>query len=106
MLLANAFPDQGVVQASDGNIYGIMTQGGTSLGYGLIYRFTLPSKFEVLHNFSSVDGGGPIGKLVQALDGDLYGVASFGGPAAVGAIFRVGLKKKQRANLVFRGGRP
>ncbi len=88
----------GVTQASDGKIYGVMNS--TSAGPGMVYRFTLPAgPFEVLHTFSARDsenGLEPTGSLVQALDGNLYGVCTGGGNSdgigdTFGTIFRIGL---------------
>ncbi len=82
--------DDGIVQASDGNIYGVMYAGGT-FGQGLIYRLTLPAGvFATLYNCGLPDGG-PVGKLVQAPDGNLYGVTGYGGESGAGEIFRIGL---------------
>ncbi len=82
--------DDGIVQASDGNIYGVMVAGGT-LGDGLIYRLALAGDtFTTLYNCGPLDAR-PLGKLVQALDGSLYGVTQSGGTNGMGEIFRIDL---------------
>ncbi len=82
--------DDGIVQASDGNIYGVMNAGGT-FGQGLIYRLTLPAGvFTPLYDCGLPDAE-PVGKLVQAPDGNLYGVTQYGGSNALGEVFRLSL---------------
>ena len=49
-VIDNGFTNNPVVQASDGSLYGVMNYA-TGGGYGLVYRFTLPGTFEVLHTF-------------------------------------------------------
>ena len=86
----NYYYDNGIVQASDGNIYGLMAEGGSNV-YGLIYRFALPSlTFTALHECGLADAT-PVGKMVEALDGNLYGVTRGGGVNGLGEVFRVGL---------------
>ena len=91
----NGYEYDGVVQASDGKIYGVMNQTSQPGNFGIIYRFTLPSgPFEVLYSFTNgdpINGSGVQGKLVQALDGNLYGQTTTDGANKTGTIFRVGL---------------
>ena len=81
----------GVILASDGLLYGTTSEGGRA-NKGTIYRMqTNGFGYEVLVHF---DGEGaepvpPIGALVEADDGRLYGAASDGGSFFRGAIFRV-----------------
>lgn len=66
-----------LVQASDGNFYGVSGEGGAN-NYGDIFQLVpVAGLLTVLHNFANTgDGVGPIGGLVQAGDGYLYGVTS------------------------------
>ena len=81
-------PYAGLIQASDGNFYGT-TLGGGSNGVGTIYSITpsgtAPSKLTVLHSFDGTDGFQPQAALIQANDGNLYGVTSGGGGGLAGA---------------------
>ena len=59
-------PANGMIQASDGNLYGV--------GVGGVYRVTPPLGFAVVYLFTpNVDGEGAT-ELIQASDGNLYGV--------------------------------
>jgi uncharacterized repeat protein (TIGR03803 family) len=57
---------------------------------GAIYKITPDGAFSVLHTFSGPDGINPLGELVQANDGNIYGTAMDGGANGVGTIFKIG----------------
>lgn len=79
--------------ASDGNLYGTTYDGGTE-NSGVVYRMTPAGDLSVLHSFvSATDGAAPVGELMQAADGRLYGTTQDGGPATGGGgtIFSLGL---------------
>jgi uncharacterized repeat protein (TIGR03803 family) len=83
------FPVAGLVQASDGNLYGTAEEGGTN-NLGTIFRITTNSILTPLWSFTGGhDGGVPEGGLVQASDGYLYGTAFLGGTNGYGAVFRI-----------------
>lgn len=69
-----------LLQATDGNFYGTTQEGGTST-YGTVFRITPGGSLTTLRNFSNTDGNGnlPIGPLLQANDGNFYGVTLYGG---------------------------
>lgn len=77
---------------SGGVIYGVSTSGGANSGSGYIFKFT-PSEdmkgFEVIYNFSSVNGRKPVGALIAGTDGYLYGVTSTGGLHEGGVIYKI-----------------
>ena len=84
-------PEGGVVQGSDGNLYGT-TEGGGASNTGSVYRLTTVGKFTVLHQFgpgTDGDGAQPFGEMVQASDGNFYGTTSTGGAGDLGSIFRL-----------------
>ena len=91
-------PEAGLVQASDGNFYGTTTAGGSYLkapcnankGCGTVFKITSGGALTVLHSFKSSDGRLPMGGLLQAKDGNLYGTTSQGGKAG-GTVFEITL---------------
>lgn len=87
-----AGPYGGLVQASDGNLYGT-TEGGGASGRGTVFRITTEGTLRSIHSFcrvSCVDGYSPRGNLIQATDGNLYGTTSTGGNVGNGGtVFRI-----------------
>ena len=72
-------PIAGLVLGKDGNFYGTTFNGG-SVGYGNVFKITPKGVLTVLHSFTpGSDGGTPYGSLVQATDGNFYGVGYLGG---------------------------
>jgi uncharacterized repeat protein (TIGR03803 family) len=82
-------PAGGLVQASDGQLYGIYRGGGI---FSHIYRLSLDGSYAVMHQFNAAtEGKAPEGPLVQAGDGRLYGVAREEGVHYLGTIYRMTL---------------
>jgi len=82
------------VQGTDGNFYGTARFGGTGCsvsGCGVVYKITSSGIITVLHNFAGFpsDGSQPIGVLVQANDGTLYGATYLGGANNQGSVFKI-----------------
>jgi len=88
------FP-QGLIQASDGGLYGVTFEGGSGDGGGTVFRATLQGVVTTLYSFGflSTYGYYPLGTLVQATDGNLYGTTQEGGTGGGlgGTIFRITL---------------
>ncbi len=85
-----ANPDGGLIQAKNGNFYG-MTSGGGANGSGIIFEWNPTTATEtVLYSFGTNinDGAGPKGSLIQAKNGNLYGVTNSGGANGSGALFK------------------
>jgi|GEM_PF-3560863 len=83
-------PAFGLIQASDGALYGTARAGGVGNG-GTVFRI-LPdgSGFTVLHSFTGgIDGSTPSGRLTQGSDGALYGMTRAGGVTDGGTVFKV-----------------
>ncbi len=81
-------PSAGLLQGTDGNFYGTTYYGGASnacnnLGCGTVFVITPAGNLTTLHSFDITEGNAPQAGLVQATDGNLYGTAQSGGPAAV-----------------------
>jgi len=94
-----AFPQGNLIQATDGNLYGTTTQGGLGCANvddacGTVFRMTLAGDFTTVYTFclqaGCPDGEAPHGAIVQASDGNVYGVAG-GVSGSGGEIFRLTL---------------
>lgn len=78
-----------LVQASDGNLYGETTLGGAN-GLGTVFQITMAGAETVLHSFGGAgDGTKPYGNLIQASDGNLYGMTSSDPSYSEGVVFEV-----------------
>ncbi|HXF28130.1 MAG TPA: choice-of-anchor tandem repeat GloVer-containing protein [Bryobacteraceae bacterium] len=91
-------PLAGLVQASDGNLYGTTSGGGNSqYAVGTVFRITPAGVFSVLYTFQLQkpnpikDGQDPEQPLIQACHGKLYGVTKRGGLNQYGTVFQIGL---------------
>lgn len=100
-------PMAGLVQAADGNFYGTTTFGGAGncpflaalspSGCGTVFKITVAGTFTLLYNFGTkssaaealADGANPIAGLIQAIDGDFYGMTASGGIASCQGSFNV-----------------
>lgn len=81
----------GLIQGSDGALYGTTKAGGAD-GEGTVFKIgTDGSGYSVLYNFgaTSGDGLGPGGSLVQGSDGALYGTTVGGGTNNMGTVFTI-----------------
>ena len=82
-------PTAGLVQGSDGNLYGETLFGGPN-GYGAIFKISLSGGgFTVLYSFNNTDGNQPTGGLVQGSDGNFYGTTTIGGGNSSGTVFKM-----------------
>ena len=81
-------PQGHLVQANDGNFYGMNNSGG-AFGYGTIFKLTPGGAYTVLKSFNIADGTNPYGSLVQASDGNFYGMTNLNGTYKRGTLFRI-----------------
>lgn len=91
------FPYAGLVQATDGNLYGTTYYGGSytscgiGVGCGTVFRITPGGALTTLHSFDGTDGQYSFASLVQATDGNLYGTTYTGGVSGDGTVFEISL---------------
>jgi uncharacterized repeat protein (TIGR03803 family) len=85
-------PKAGVIQGADGNFYGTTYTGGSTNG-GTVFKVTPAGTETVLYSFNqsqvSTDGYAPRSGLLQAQDGNIYGVTNDGGTSGPGTIFKI-----------------
>jgi uncharacterized repeat protein (TIGR03803 family) len=94
----------GLIQGSDGELYGTTTQGGSDNvecfgDCGTLFKLTADGTLTTLYSFCSQgecpDGAGPTAGLIQAANGDLYGTTVAGGNTSpecftgCGTIFKI-----------------
>jgi len=86
-------PYSGLVQANDGNFYGVASAGGTNSA-GTLFKITSKGAYSSLYSFVSATGSLPFATLRQHTNGKFYGEATAGGALGHGAFFSfdVGLK--------------
>lgn len=102
-----ANPHAGLIEASDGDLYGTTVQGGLSQN-GTVFRMKRDgSGYQILWRFlgSPLDGAQPYGGLLETADGALYGTTAYGGGPGLGTIFR--MEKDGSGYVILRGfGKP
>jgi uncharacterized repeat protein (TIGR03803 family) len=81
-------PQGSLLLASDGNYYGATFNGGSNSG-GVVFKLSSNFAYTVVHDFGTIthDGLDASGGLIQATDGNLYGVAYYGGTFGYGALY-------------------
>lgn len=76
-------PAAGLVQATDGNLYGTTQGGGTGGNGGTVFRISFGGELTTLYSFCSqpncADGEDPTAALMQANNGNFYGTTYSGG---------------------------
>jgi uncharacterized repeat protein (TIGR03803 family) len=80
-------PQDGLIQASDGNFYGTAFYGGTNSD-GTVFKVTSSGAITALVNFNGTNGNNP-SYLMQGSDGNLYGTTFLDGSGGNGTIFKI-----------------
>lgn len=79
-------PYAGLLQATDGNFYGVTASGG-SYGYGVIFQLRPDGTYSTLYNFDGTHGAAPESTPLQHTNGKIYGLASSGGAYGYGVVY-------------------
>jgi len=109
-------PRATLCQGADGLVYGTTFYGGSN-NAGTVFKIsTNGNSYAVLHHFTGPDGHAPSGRLLQGLNGALYGTTYQGGVSNVGTIFTLSTDgsgytvlynfKKTRTGSVYNGYNP
>jgi uncharacterized repeat protein (TIGR03803 family) len=77
-------------QGADGNLYGLTVKGFSPPRTDAIFRLTPSGSLSILHAFAggAIDGMWPV-TLIEATDGNFYGITARGGPADLGVVFKL-----------------
>jgi len=81
-----AFCDQPLIEASTGDLFGTCNLGGT--GFGTVFRIDSAGDVAVVHSFLESEHS-PIGPLIEATDGKLYGLTGDASGPSYGSVFRL-----------------
>jgi uncharacterized repeat protein (TIGR03803 family) len=86
-------PVGGLVQGTDGSLYGTTFDGVANGPYGTVFKIALNGTLTNLYSFCSLsgctDGSAPFAALVQATNGDFYGTTYVGGANTQGTVFKI-----------------
>ena len=86
-------PTSGVILASDGNLYGVTEEGGSSNDGTVFTLSKTGTGYLIIHTFTgdgvTNDGAEPCGRPLQATNGRIYGTTLAGGLNDNGALYSV-----------------
>lgn len=90
-----AGPQGTMTKGSDGRFYGITYLGGVA-GSGVLFSFSAASRYySAILSMEESYGQNPRGTLVQASNGNLYGLAYEGGEKGFGVLFEYDIEEKK-----------
>jgi uncharacterized repeat protein (TIGR03803 family) len=82
-------PESELVRGTDGYLYGMTPNGGT-YGHGTLFKISTTGDITILKHFNYyAEGGNPKGSLIQATDGNFYGMLNGSSTYSGGAIFKM-----------------
>jgi len=83
-------PHAGLVQATDGDLYGTTSAGGNASNEGTVFKITAGGTLTTVYSFHGTpDPGIPYAGLVQAADENFYGTTFEDGAHDGGSVFRL-----------------
>jgi uncharacterized repeat protein (TIGR03803 family) len=98
-------PHGDLIEASNGNLYGMTSEGGRyNLGTLIEYNISTNNVIKIL-DFDGVNKGAtPYGNLFQASNGKLYGLTYEGGTKNKGVLFEYDIANKAYSRKINFGG--
>ena len=82
--VTGAWPRTGLLRASNGEFYGTTTTGASQVGVGgTLFIMSSNGLVAAIYPFFGFDGADPRGELVEGINGEIYGMTSAWGRAAV-----------------------
>lgn len=83
------YPRGGIIKANNGKYYGLTSSGGVT-NNGVLFEYNpVTNSYVKRHDFvNATSGSAPVGNLVQAANGSLYGFTTSGGSNGSGVIFK------------------
>jgi uncharacterized repeat protein (TIGR03803 family) len=94
----------GLILATDGNFYGTTSNGGANSA-GTVFRINRNGALTTIYSFCSQigcpDGAHPLGALIQATDGNLYGTTSGLTFRNTGTVFKITLSGSLTTLITF-----
>lgn len=102
--LNGAHPYGGLTADREGNLYGTTAQGG-AYGAGVVFELSPKGRLTVLYAFrGGADGKTPNAGAIRDLEGNLYGVTTYGGAANLGTVYKVAPSGVETVLHSFTGG--
>jgi uncharacterized repeat protein (TIGR03803 family) len=89
--------------ASDGNFYGLTSQGGANYD-GSVFRVTPSGTFTKVHDFNGTDGRNGFGGLFQPTNGTVYGTTNAGGLNDQGTVFSLSMGLQPFVSFIRNSG--
>lgn len=94
----------GLVQGTDGNLYGGTHKGGAN-DLGAVYQITLNGQYKLLYSFADRIGQSVDSAPMQHTNGKFYGVTTYGGRYSEGAMYSLDMGLSPLIALVRYTGR-
>jgi uncharacterized repeat protein (TIGR03803 family) len=76
----------GLMEGTDGNLYGGTDRGGAN-DFGTLYQVTTTGQYKLLYSFVDAIGNAPFASLIQHTSGKFYGTTAYGGLDSYGALY-------------------